>query len=126
MFVSVTRGIFVLCHHVIVNLFVRKPELNGANLPNFDLNSCHFCPSFFCPPTVHTNGSSEFWHYDYFINQELLFIILLLRAFSFLNNFRFSRKTCCLELELELILTGLTGLWSLAPSSLVPQIPARP
>jgi hypothetical protein len=52
MFVSVTRGIFVLCHHVIVNLFVRKPELNGANLPNFDLNSCHFCPSFFCPPTV--------------------------------------------------------------------------
>jgi hypothetical protein len=54
MFVSVTRGIFVLCHHIIVNLFVRKPELNGANLPNFDLNSCHFCPSFFCPPTVHT------------------------------------------------------------------------
>jgi hypothetical protein len=53
MFVSVTRGIFVLCHHIIVNLFVRKPELNGANLPNFDLNSCHFCPSFFCPPTVH-------------------------------------------------------------------------
>jgi hypothetical protein len=52
MFVSVTRGIFVLCHHIIVNLFVRKPELNGANLPNFDLNSCHFCPSFFCPPTV--------------------------------------------------------------------------
>jgi hypothetical protein len=51
--VSVTRGIFVLCHHIIVNLFVRKPELNGANLPNFDLNSCHFCPSFFCPPTVH-------------------------------------------------------------------------
>jgi hypothetical protein len=52
MFVSVTRGIFVLCHRIIVNLFVRKPELNGANLPNFDLNSCHFCPSFFCPPTV--------------------------------------------------------------------------
>jgi hypothetical protein len=52
MFVSVARGIFVLCHHIIVNLFVRKPELNGANLPNFDLNSCHFCPSFFCPPTV--------------------------------------------------------------------------
>jgi hypothetical protein len=39
--------LFVLCHHIIVNLFVRKPELNGANLPNFDLNSCHFCPSFF-------------------------------------------------------------------------------
>jgi hypothetical protein len=52
MFVSVTHGIFVLCHHFVVNLFVRKPELNGANLPNFDLNSCHFCPSFFCPPTV--------------------------------------------------------------------------
>jgi hypothetical protein len=47
MFVSVTRGIFVLCHHIVVNLFVRKPELNDANLPNFDLNSCHFCPSFF-------------------------------------------------------------------------------
>jgi hypothetical protein len=41
MFVSVTRGIFVLCHYIIVNLFVHKPELN------FDLNSCHFCPSFF-------------------------------------------------------------------------------
>jgi hypothetical protein len=54
MFVSVTHGIFVLCHHFVVNLFVRKPELNGANLPNFDLNSCHFCPSFFCPPTVPT------------------------------------------------------------------------
>jgi hypothetical protein len=41
MIVSVTRGIFVLCHHIIVNLrvFVRMPELNGANLPNFDLNS---------------------------------------------------------------------------------------
>jgi hypothetical protein len=50
--VCVTRGIFVLCHHIIVNLFVRKPELNGENFPNFDLNSCHFCPSFFCPPTV--------------------------------------------------------------------------
>jgi hypothetical protein len=79
MFVSVTRGIFVLCHRIIVNLFVRKPELNGAKFAKFrfesrpprlirdsslvrdeslmnlggrDLNSCHFCPSFFCPPTV--------------------------------------------------------------------------
>jgi hypothetical protein len=60
MFVSVTRGIFVLCHHIIVNLFVRKPELNGANLPNFDLNSCHFCPSFFCPPTVHDLHKCDF------------------------------------------------------------------
>jgi hypothetical protein len=39
-------------HHIMVNLFVRKPELNGANLPNFDLNSCHFCPSFFCQNKV--------------------------------------------------------------------------
>jgi hypothetical protein len=46
MFVTVTRGIFVLCHPTIVNLFVSKPELNGANLPNLNLNSCHFCPSF--------------------------------------------------------------------------------
>jgi hypothetical protein len=52
MFVSVTRDIFFLCHHTIVKLFVSKPELNGANLPNLDLNSCHFCPSFFCPPTL--------------------------------------------------------------------------
>jgi hypothetical protein len=51
-FVSVTRGIFVLCHHTIINLFVGKPELNGANLPNLDLNSCHFCPSFVYPSTV--------------------------------------------------------------------------
>jgi hypothetical protein len=29
MFVSMTRDIFVLCHHTIVNLFVSKPELNG-------------------------------------------------------------------------------------------------
>jgi hypothetical protein len=28
MIVSITRGIFVLCHHTIVNLFVSKPELN--------------------------------------------------------------------------------------------------
>jgi hypothetical protein len=46
MFVSVTRGIFILCHHTIVNpmvnLFVSKPEFNGANLPNLDLNSCQF------------------------------------------------------------------------------------
>jgi hypothetical protein len=47
MFVNVTRGIFVLCHHTIVNLFVSKSELNGANLSNLDLNTCHFCPSFF-------------------------------------------------------------------------------
>jgi hypothetical protein len=45
----------IIGHHIIVNLFVRKPELNGANLPNFDLNSCHFCPSFFCPPTIPTD-----------------------------------------------------------------------
>jgi hypothetical protein len=53
MFVSITGGIFVLCHDTTVNLFVSKPELNGANLPNLNLNSCHFCPSFFCSPTVH-------------------------------------------------------------------------
>jgi hypothetical protein len=47
MFVSITRGIFVLCDDTIVNLFVSKPDLNGANLPNLNLNSCHFCPSFF-------------------------------------------------------------------------------
>jgi hypothetical protein len=52
MFVSITRGIFVLCDDTIVNLFVSKPDLNGANLPNLNLNSCHFCPSFFCSPTV--------------------------------------------------------------------------
>jgi hypothetical protein len=52
MFVSITRGIFVICHHNIVNLFVSKPELNGANLPNLDLNSCHFCP-----PTVQFSGT---------------------------------------------------------------------
>jgi hypothetical protein len=32
--IQLTQGIFVLCHHIIVNPFVRKPELNGANLPN--------------------------------------------------------------------------------------------
>jgi hypothetical protein len=53
MFVSITRGIFVLCHHTIVNLFVSKPELNGANLPNLDLNSCQFCPSFFVHRLYH-------------------------------------------------------------------------
>jgi hypothetical protein len=52
MFVSITRGNFVLCDDTIVNLFVSKPDLNGANLPNLNLNSCHFCPSFFCSPTV--------------------------------------------------------------------------
>jgi hypothetical protein len=67
MFVSVTRGIFVLCHHIIVNLFVRKPELNGANLPNFDLNSCHFCPSFFCPPTVHKKLETNDLHNECFL-----------------------------------------------------------
>jgi hypothetical protein len=63
MFVSVTRGIFVLCHHIVVNLFVRKPELNDANLPNFDLNSCHFCPSFFLS-TNRTNKAKKKVHFN--------------------------------------------------------------
>jgi hypothetical protein len=68
-----TRGIFVLCHHVIVNLFVRKPELNGANLPNFDLNSCHFCPIFFCPPTVQfkKNCDCDKKNYTYLVICEM-------------------------------------------------------
>jgi hypothetical protein len=44
MFVSVTRCIFVLCHHTIVNLFVSKPELNGGNLPNLDMYIYFTCP----------------------------------------------------------------------------------
>jgi hypothetical protein len=50
--VLLAKQMFVLCHHTIVNLFVSKPELNGANLPNLDLNSCHFCP-----PTVQFSGT---------------------------------------------------------------------
>jgi hypothetical protein len=53
MFVSITRGIFVICHHNIVNLFVSKPELNGANLPNLNWNCCHFVPVFFVHHLAH-------------------------------------------------------------------------
>jgi hypothetical protein len=72
-----TRVIFVLCHHTIVNLFVSKPELNGANLPNLDLNSCHFCPSYFCLPTVKqalyiSNPTLEFLRWMSFCQSFLL------------------------------------------------------
>jgi hypothetical protein len=47
MFVSVTCGIFVLCHHTVVNLFAGKPELNGSNLPNLIWTVVIFVPVFF-------------------------------------------------------------------------------